>query len=150
MHIPLGIAAFASALVVYIFYVFLSAILISRRNAGKARELNCEEPPFQTNRYPFGIDQLLRALEADKAKQFPTDAIQRTVDTGSITYKYSLLGITNIFTADEKNVQAILATQFNDFGKLFFPPRYYFLLISCRPWASSAWKLLPIVRKWDI
>jgi hypothetical protein len=36
------------------------------------------------------------------------------LDTGAITYKYSVLGNNNIFTADEKNIQAILATQFND------------------------------------
>ena len=118
MHVPLAIAALAWAFAAYIIYYFLSAFLTSRRHAAKARELRCEEPPFQKNRYPLGIDQLLRALAADKAKQFPTDAIQRTVDIGSITYKYSILGMTNIFTADEKNIQAMLATQFNDFGEL--------------------------------
>jgi cytochrome P450 len=54
-------------------------------------------------------------VNADKAKLFPLDQIQRTLDTGAITYKYSVLGNNNIFTADEECIKAILATQFNDF-----------------------------------
>jgi hypothetical protein len=99
----------------YVIYLFLSRFLTSRRNAAKARELKCEDPPFQKNRYPLGIDQVIRAVNADKAKLFPLDQIQRTLDTGAITYKYSVLGNNNIFTADEENIRAILATQFNDF-----------------------------------
>jgi len=115
MQLPIAIMALGWAFVAYIIYLVLNSFVTSRRNAAKARELKCEEPPFQKNRYPLGVDNLLRAIEADKQKQFPVDAIQRTADTGAITYRYSILGNKNIFTADEKNVQAILATQFNDF-----------------------------------
>ena len=41
-------------------------------------------------------------------------------ENGSITFKYSILGANNLFTADEKNIQAILATQFDDFGNAFY------------------------------
>jgi hypothetical protein len=112
MQLPIEIALVVSAS--YIVYLFLSDFLVSRRNAANARKLGCKEPPVQRNRYPLGIDNLLRAINADKAKQFPVDAIKRTVDNGSITYKYSLLGSTNYFTADEKNIQTILATNFSD------------------------------------
>jgi hypothetical protein len=107
----------ASASAAYAVYSLVATFVKSYQNSTKARSLKCEEPPFQKNRYPFGIDNLLRALAADKAQLFPVDAIQRTIDTGAITFKYSLLGNTNIFTADEKNIQALLATQFSDFGK---------------------------------
>ena len=115
MKLPVAIIAVFWAAGSYVIYLFLSRFLTSRRNATKARELKCEDPPFQKNRYPLGIDQVIRAVNADKAKLFPLDQIQRTLDTGAITYKYSVLGNNNIFTADEKNIQAILATQFNDF-----------------------------------
>jgi hypothetical protein len=115
MKLPVAIVAVFWAAGSYVIYLFLSRFLTSRRNAAKARELKCEDPPFQKNRYPLGIDQVIRAVNADKAKLFPLDQIQRTLDTGAITYKYSVLGNNNIFTADEKNIQAILATQFNDF-----------------------------------
>ncbi|KAI9052520.1 hypothetical protein LZ554_003864 [Drepanopeziza brunnea f. sp. 'monogermtubi'] len=99
----------------YILYKFISSFLKTRRQAIRARELKCEEPPFQKNRYPGGIDNIMRALAADRAKRFPDDSTKRMADVGAITYKYSLLGTRNIFTADEKNIQAILATQFTDF-----------------------------------
>ncbi len=44
--------------------------------------------------------------------------VQRSLDVGAITYKYQVLGATNISTSDEKNIQAMLATQFADFGEL--------------------------------
>lgn len=126
MELPIAVIALGWALVAYVIYFFVSAFVTSRRRAAKARELKCEEPPFQKNKYPFGIDNLMRALEADKVKRFPPDMVQRTIDVGAITYKYQVLGATNISTSDEKNVQAILATQFNDFGE---PSSYLLKLI---------------------
>jgi cytochrome P450 len=112
MLLPLEILLVAST--AYVVYLIVSHFIASRRNAAKARQLGCEEPALQKNRYPLGIDNLLRAIAADKAKLFPVDSIKRTVDNGSITYKYTLLGTTNYFTADEKNIQTMLATGFND------------------------------------
>jgi hypothetical protein len=119
MELPFALIALAWAIVAYIIYSSLNLILTSRRHARMARELKCEEPPFQHNKYPGGIDNILRALAADKEKQFPVDMIQRAVDAGSITYRYSILGATNVTTSDEKNIQALLATQFADFGEWF-------------------------------
>ncbi len=99
----------------YVIYLLISSFLQSRRWAIRARELKCEEPLFQKNRYPGGIDNIMRALAADKEKRFPVDIIKRIADVGAITYKYSVLGSSNVHTADEKNIQAILATQFSDF-----------------------------------
>ena len=112
----LTVAVSASA--AYGLYSVGSAVVKSYQNSSKARSLKCEEPPFQKNRYPLGIDNLLRALAADKAQLFPVDTIQRIADTGAITFRYSILGSRNIFTADEKNIQAVLATQFSDFGRI--------------------------------
>lgn len=117
MRLAIAIVGLAWALITYILCVFLSLFFTSRRTAAITQELNCEEPPFQRNKLPFGIDNLMRALAADRGKQFPVDMIQRTIDAGAITYRYQVLGATNIATADEKNIQAILSTQFNDFGE---------------------------------
>lgn len=126
----LAVVAWSSA--AYAIYLFICAFFSSRRNAAKARSLNCEEPIFQKNRYPFGIDNVRRSLAADRAQLFPVDLIKRTTDNGAITYKYSLLGGTNIFTADEKNIQAILATNFADFGMSSSPQRAL-LTVARRP-----------------
>ncbi|KAF7861911.1 hypothetical protein EAF04_007792 [Stromatinia cepivora] len=103
------------AIACYLVYSLISNFLTTRRNAAKARRLNCEEPPIQKNRYPLGIDNLLRALAADRAKQYPVDMMNRAEDVGSVTYKHTVLGSANFQTADPKNLQAMLATQFQDF-----------------------------------
>jgi hypothetical protein len=115
MYLPTAVLGLASVLVSYVIYFTLTAILTSRRHAATAREWNCLEPAIQKNALPFGIDQIRRALKADKDRRFPVDTIQRHKDVGALTYKASLLGLTNIVTADEKNIQALLATQFKDF-----------------------------------
>jgi hypothetical protein len=147
MQLPVEIALLAAA--ACIIYLVVSQIIISRQNAANARKLGCKEPPIQRNRYPLGIDNLLRAIAADKAKLFPVDAIQRTIDNGAITYKYTLLGSTNYFTADEKNIQAMLATNFSDWdvsncsGLLLFEPispsmeRAHFYFNSCYTFAQT-------------
>jgi len=99
----------------YLSYKVISSFLGARQNASKARQLNYEEPPELKSRYPFGIDLLLRYIAADGAKLFPVDSIQRPIDAGGFTYKYSILGNRVIVSADPKNIQALLATQFNDF-----------------------------------
>jgi hypothetical protein len=99
----------------YIFYVVLASFIQSRRHAALAKEWRTQEPPALKTRLPFGIDLVQRVMKSDKEQLFPEDTIKRVEDAGAITYKYTTLGSTNIFTADERNVQAILATQFPDF-----------------------------------
>ncbi|KUJ10601.1 cytochrome P450 [Mollisia scopiformis] len=115
MHFPLAVVALFWAGVSYIIYQVVTGYLIARHNAARARELKCEAPPAQKNRWPFGIDQIVRAIKADKAQRFPVDFIKRAEDVGAITYSWNLFGSENFQTADEKNIQAILATQFDDF-----------------------------------
>lgn len=128
LHLEIALVATGA----YIIYLVVVHLVSSHRNAAKARELGCKEPPIQRNRYPLGIDNLLRAIAADKARIFPLDMIQRTVDVGAITYKYTLLGSTNFFTADEKNIQTMLATNFNDWdvsSKMVLPPIFEILIV---------------------
>ncbi|KAK3939387.1 cytochrome P450 [Diplogelasinospora grovesii] len=115
MQVPVAITTLFWVTTSYVFYITISAFLTSRRNATKARELKCEEPPLERNRLPLGIDNLLRTLAADRAKQFPVDLIRRFEEVGTNTYRYQVLGARNFRTVDPKNIQAILATQFSDF-----------------------------------
>jgi cytochrome P450 len=115
MQIPYAIVGLCWATVSYVLYVVLTNVIRSWRHAALARKWSTQDPPVLKNRLPFGIDLVQRVMKSDKEKLFPVDAIERTKDAGAITYKYSTLGSTNIFTADEKNVQAILATQFPDY-----------------------------------
>ncbi|KAL2126695.1 hypothetical protein VTI74DRAFT_388 [Chaetomium olivicolor] len=115
MAVPLAVTALFWAAASCVLYNIVSSFAASRREAAKARALGCEEPPFEKNRWPLGIDNLLRALRADRAQHFPEDLIKRFETLGTNTYRYQVLGARNLRTADPKNIQAILATQFSDF-----------------------------------
>lgn len=115
MEIPLAIIGLGWAFVAYIISLVLQRFLTARHNAKMTRELKCEEPLRYLHKLPLGIDLIKRALKADNEMVFPVDLQQRAVDVGSLTYKYRILGGDTLFTADEKNIQAMLATQFPDF-----------------------------------
>jgi cytochrome P450 len=127
MQISYTIISLTWVTVSYVLYVVLTNFIRAWRHAALARQWSTQDPPVLKSRLPFGVDLVHRVMKSDKEMLFPVDAIARTKEAGAITYKYSTLGSTNIFTADEKNIQAILATQFPDYdlGPLrrgnFFP-----------------------------
>jgi cytochrome P450 len=102
-------------LISYILYLIGSRILRSRQNAAKAKALQCEEPPYEKSRLPLGVSQLRRAVKAMADQSWPDYTIQRAKDVGALTFATNILGAGGFFTADEHNIQAILATQFDDF-----------------------------------
>ncbi|TVY31590.1 Cytochrome P450 [Lachnellula subtilissima] len=113
----LGLAYIIAA---YFLYVSLSSILSSRQNTAKARQRKCQDPPELKSRYPFGIDLLLRLHSADKAKLFPVDLIQRFVDVGATTYKYTLPGVQNLMKALNLSLTSGNWMESVDLGVLFF------------------------------
>lgn len=109
-----GLAA-SWMVVAYILYFILSSLIRSRRIMKLSKLWNCEDPPAWKTKYPFGIDYLLRARDADKKKLFPAELIQRTHDIGANTYSVTIFGVKMYFTADQENIKAMLALQFKDF-----------------------------------
>ncbi|KAI9871473.1 MAG: hypothetical protein M1830_003848, partial [Pleopsidium flavum] len=65
---------------------------------------------------PFGLDRIRTAIKADQNKSFPEFVIQRFAEVGADTFQFNILGNQGYFTVDPKNIQAVLATQFNDFS----------------------------------
>ncbi|MCJ1405290.1 hypothetical protein MMC11_008517 [Xylographa trunciseda] len=103
------------AAVSYVLYSFISKIIINRRYAAEAKRLGCKRPPMLPNRLPYGIDRVREALRADKAQQFVLMITKRFDDLAVLTFENKVMGIAGFMTADPKNIQAILATQFHDF-----------------------------------
>lgn len=70
----------------------------------------------------MGLKQLKDVQAADKARMFPDflEDRQRKVSKEAgrevSTFTYNILGQKIFFTSDPKNIQALLATQFNDFA----------------------------------
>ncbi|KAH6029158.1 hypothetical protein HBI83_034950 [Parastagonospora nodorum] len=81
----------------------------------KARRLGCGPVPFEPTRWPLGVDLVKRGLQADREQRTPDFVAARFEAMGRYTWGISVLGTSNLITADPRNVQALLATQFDDF-----------------------------------
>ncbi|KAJ5766311.1 uncharacterized protein N7511_003927 [Penicillium nucicola] len=100
----------------------LFSFLCTWRYAQKARRMGCGKAPLYPSMDPFGISTLLETLEAAKEKLLPELAqkriafLSRQHDRYVSTFRMCQAGRENLFTADPKNIQAMLATQFKEFG----------------------------------
>ncbi len=103
-------------LLVYVFYYFLSSFLASRRHAQNAARLGCKPPPMRPSKLPFGIDLAQRIMKADRERLVPEMFLELHEEMGRpSTWVQNFLGPEVLVTVDPKNIQALLATQFNDF-----------------------------------
>ncbi|KAI9779011.1 MAG: hypothetical protein M1816_003788 [Peltula sp. TS41687] len=113
MHTSL---ALVGALLTFTAYRLIRSYLSNRHAADEAKRLGCKDPPTLPVRWPMGIDHVRRMLKADKEKLFPDLIVSIYKEMGVTTYrKKDLTGTSDCFTCDPKNIQAILATQFDDF-----------------------------------
>lgn len=110
----------------YILFEIINRINTSRYHARRARELGCKPAPMKVNKLPFGIDQIWQLTQADKRNEVPTEVLKILRKAGPPSIAMHVLN-RSIVTTDPRNIQAILATQFEDFdlGKgrnaQFFP-----------------------------
>ncbi|KAF2087173.1 putative P450 monooxygenase [Saccharata proteae CBS 121410] len=105
----------------FVIYKFVNFIAKKRRHAIKARELGCQPPPVWDSKDILGITNTIKIVQAGKANRVPDYVVERfeTISKREgrpvSTMKQNTAGDTQIFTADPKNIQALLATQFKDF-----------------------------------
>ncbi|KAH7363866.1 cytochrome P-450 [Rhexocercosporidium sp. MPI-PUGE-AT-0058] len=95
------------------FLLFLCCgflLLFLRSNKG------CGIVPTEQTRWPLGIDKVRVGLQADRDQRTPEFVTERFENMGRYTFRISILGSTNLITAEPANVQAILASQFTDFA----------------------------------
>ncbi|CAN9288294.1 unnamed protein product [Alternaria alternata] len=112
MQIILPILVAGMFLIIHVVNTFLVRPL---QTFLKSRRLGCGPVPFEPTRWPLGIDTVRRSLQADKEQRTPDFIASRFETMGRYTWGLSLLGTSNLITADPRNVQALLATQFDDF-----------------------------------
>uniref|UniRef100_A0A4E9EBJ3 Cytochrome P450 n=1 Tax=Gibberella zeae TaxID=5518 RepID=A0A4E9EBJ3_GIBZA len=110
--IPLHILLPAVLLSIYLLKSLCKKVSHSHR----AWQRGCLPAPLEPSKLPFGIDTLLASLRADHDQRTPDHVAKRFAAMGVHTFRMSVLGTTNLVTAEPRNIQAILATQFNDFG----------------------------------
>ncbi|KAB8303850.1 hypothetical protein EYC80_005221 [Monilinia laxa] len=82
------------------------------------REYGCEEPKSVENEWPGGVERYVRMLMSKKGVNVLDDHIfARYQQMGVGTYRMHKPFYNSIvYTSDPSNIQAILATQFNDYG----------------------------------
>jgi len=112
MHNYLLAAVWAS--LSYILYALINGLVQNRRYAREAARLGCKPARVMANKLPFGIDRVREGIKADSTMQFPEFMTERYLSIGE-THQYKVLGNQGFMTVDPKNIQAILATQFQDF-----------------------------------
>ncbi|KAF3942314.1 hypothetical protein ABW19_dt0206010 [Dactylella cylindrospora] len=109
------------SLVVWLGYSIWSRLDLYFRER-KFRKLHgTERPTKKPQNLPFGLDILYVVLSNFKKQQLP-EFIRSEFELYGNTYALSLLGTTSISTREPRNVQALLATQFKEFG--LGPSRY--------------------------
>ncbi|KAI9669166.1 MAG: hypothetical protein M1829_005167 [Trizodia sp. TS-e1964] len=116
MHISLLFSAFVYILVAYGTYRLVNSVLIKYQRAAKAKALGCKNAPVQLNQKFLGLDRVQEATKADREMAIPWLMEQKFKEMKTLTFEHSLFGRHGFTTIDPKNVQAILATQFDHFG----------------------------------
>jgi hypothetical protein len=98
-------------------YFIFSSYLTARLHAQHAIELGCKLPRRAACKLPLGIDVLQRIMRADREKRVPDMFLEVYRELGGpSTWVQCFLGTDAFVTVDPKNIQAILATQFDDFA----------------------------------
>ncbi|KAI7762961.1 hypothetical protein LZL87_013063 [Fusarium oxysporum] len=111
-HILLYILLLAVRLSIHL----LNLLCKNVSHAHRARQRDCLPAPLEPSKLPFGIDTLLAFLRADHDQRTPDHVANRFAALGVYIFRMSILGTTNLVTTEPRNIQAILATQFNDFS----------------------------------
>jgi len=103
------------ALATFTVYWAVRKVLSHQHHVKLAREMGCKPPPIKPNRLPLGIDNAMDLSKADKEYKVPQAFMRVLENMGCETFVQSFFGTDIMVTHDPKNIQAVLAKQFQDF-----------------------------------
>lgn len=92
-----------------------------------AAEKGCLPPKIWNSRWPFGLDMLVKALKYARTMQILQFFLE-VVDDNGTTFVQELLGATGIDTVDPENIEAVLSSNFEDYGLGLRAPHFRPLL----------------------
>lgn len=110
------IIAVFGGLVLVLTQIFISLVIRPILYVRNAQARGCGLVPFEHTQWPLGLDLVKAGLKADQEQRTPEFLTDRFHAMGRYTFRISILGTSNFITADPKNVQAVLASQFTDFA----------------------------------
>lgn len=114
MSMPVLLLALGLTLVV--IHLLNTIVIIPIQHAREARALGCGNVPLEPTRWPLGLDMVRAGLAADRDQRTPDFVTDRFHAMGRYTFRIRILGTSNLITAEPRNVQAVLASQFGDFA----------------------------------
>jgi len=121
-HVRLGSSWFTVVLVCLVAFglpKLYQIIVTAQKNTQLEAELitkhNCKDPVRMYFKWPLALDLLVEAFKADQAGAI-LGFFQSIVERTGTTFEQVLLGNRGINTVDPKNIEAVLSTQFDEFG----------------------------------
>ena len=106
------VTAFAATILLLCLH---KAYLYFKRLAVR-RHYKCQPPPSTPSRDPIlGLDSVYRMLRSVRDNRRNL-SLKEQLDSYGYTFQSNLFGKIEVFTAEPQNLQAILATEFEDFG----------------------------------
>lgn len=106
----LFLASLATAIVLSLTF---QSLWVRWQNYQEARRLGCQPPPKFPTKLPFGIDIVRGIVRANKEMRGLEHI--RAVMGSTLSKSFQIGFVKGILTADEENIQAILAKQFDNF-----------------------------------
>ncbi|KAI9841222.1 MAG: hypothetical protein M1838_003667 [Thelocarpon superellum] len=115
-QLPVGLTALLWSGVALVVYMVISKILAQRQYAAEAARRGAKPALVYPSILPLGFDHIYNSLKADREQRFAPFVQERFEEMNVTTLRYYVLGEEIYQTIDPKNLQAMLATQFNDFA----------------------------------
>jgi len=108
----------------FVLYKITGRVLIEFKHHRNAKQRGCQDPPRFIPYDYFGLYGLYQLISADgkgrvvtRVYEFWQAARKREgLENNRLTFRYTPLGARTVTTIEPRNIQAILATQFKDFG----------------------------------
>jgi hypothetical protein len=103
------------------FYKLVAFLTTKARHNAIARNLGCRRAPKFPDPEPSGIANVVRIIQANNKGRLPEhiqwrfNSVSKQEGRPVFTFRTHVLRNWLIATCDPKNIQAILATQFNEF-----------------------------------
>ncbi|USP76220.1 uncharacterized protein yc1106_03494 [Curvularia clavata] len=106
---------FLVMLLVYLVHRYLEKRAERKEQDAFGEKMGCEPLPVMKTKWPLGIDVLFTASRHVK-EQILLQFFMEIIDSTGLTHEQRILGKVQYNTIEPKNIEAVLSTQFENFG----------------------------------
>ncbi|KAF7714337.1 N-alkane-inducible cytochrome P450 [Penicillium ucsense] len=121
--LPLTWGLLTGSLIAVFIYKFCTYCYELRIDKKFAAAKGCQPPNKWNSKWPLGLDLLIKAFQHERKQRILQFFLNVVSESGN-TFEQKLLFARGIDTIDPRNIEAILSTQFADFGLGLRPPTF--------------------------